>query len=59
MIIMNIIQFIQFMVMAPPDYSAVPIWLWIVMGVLFVFSMILLANSQTPILSKFSKKNVD
>ena len=41
------IMAILYLVMAISEEGLPPLWLWIVMGVLFVFSMILLASSMT------------
>ncbi len=43
--------------MAPPEQP--PLWLWIIMGGLFVFCMILLASSQTDMTWPKRKAKLD
>ena len=44
---MNIIQFVQFLVIAPPELP--PWWLWVIIAIVFIFGMILLGSTQLHI----------
>ena len=51
---MNIISFIQLMVMAPPEQP--PLWLWIIIGILGVIALVLLAGQTGLELPKRKEK---
>lgn len=52
---MNIIQFVQLLAIVPPEQP--PLWLWLIIGIVFIFGMILLGSTQLGISLSRKKKH--